>query len=91
MEIYQQIQSQAETILGELRAGGLDLSVTDKATLRIVGTATVRQLELVRVWRQHIIDTLSPKCSNCALPLQIINNGALWLCALGCETKKKEG
>jgi len=91
MYIYQQIQKQAEIILGELRAGGLNLSITDKATLRIVGTATARQLEIVRLWRQGIIDALSPKCSNCTLPMQLINDGEFWLCALGCETKKREG
>ena len=89
MHIYQQIQSQAEIILGELRAGGLNLSITDKATLRIVGTATERQLEIARLWKQNIIDALSPKCSNCTLPMQIIDNGALWFCALGCGSKKR--
>ncbi len=88
MHIYEQIKNQAETILSELRASGLNLSITDKSTLRIVGTATVRQLEIVCVWRQHIIESLSPKCSNCALPMQIINNGECWFCPFGCESQK---
>jgi len=89
MEIYQQIQKRAETILGELRADGLNLSITDKTILRIVGTATARQLEIVRLWRQGIIEAISPKCSNCTLPMQIINNGELWFCPFGCESKKR--
>jgi len=34
MQIYEEIQKQAETILMTLRADGLNLSVTKKATLR---------------------------------------------------------
>jgi len=89
MEIYQQIQNQAEIILGELRASGLNLSITDTGKLHIVGTAKPAQLELVRLWRQGIIDALSPHCSNCDLPMQLIYDGTLWFCGLGCESQKR--
>lgn len=89
MQIHEEIQIQAETILTTLRADGLNLSITDKQGLRIVGTATKRQLEVVRFWKQHIIEALSPKCTNCALPMQLIDNGNLWFCQLGCESRTK--
>jgi hypothetical protein len=89
MEIYQQIQNQAEVILSELRADGLSLSITDTGKLHIVGTSKPAQLALIRLWKQGIIDALSSKCSNCDLPMQLINDGELWLCALGCESKKR--
>lgn len=88
MQIYEEIQSQAEAILSGLHSDGLNLSVTDKATLRIVGTATKRQLEIVRLWKRRIIEALSPKCSNCTQPMQIIDNGKLWFCPIGCESRK---
>jgi len=89
MHIYQQIQNQAEIILGELRADGLNLSITSTGGLHIVGRAKPAQLALVRLWKQGIIDVLSQKCTNCTLPMQLIENGQLWLCAFGCETKKR--
>jgi len=89
MELHQQIKIQAEIILGELRADGLNLTITDTGKLHIVGTAKPAQLALVRLWKQNILDALSPKCTNCTLPMQLINDGALWLCALGCETQKR--
>jgi hypothetical protein len=89
MEIYRQIQNQAEFILGELRADGLSLSVTDTLQLHIVGVAKPSQLALIRLWKQNIIDVLSQKCTNCTLPMQIIDNGALWFCPLGCSSQKR--
>jgi hypothetical protein len=88
MEIYQQIQNQAEIILGELRADGLNLSITDTGKLHIVGPSKPAQLALIRLWKQGIIDALSPKCTDCTLPMQIIDDGKLWFCALGCSSKK---
>ncbi len=89
MHIYQQIKNQAETILSELQADGLNLSITDNSKLHIVGTAKPAQLQLIRIWKRHIIEALSPKCSNCTLAMQIIDNGNLWFCPFGCESQKK--
>ncbi len=91
MEIYQQIQNQAETILGELQADGLSLSVTDTLQLHIVGKAKPSQLALIRLWKQNIIDVLSQKCTNCALPMQIVDDGELWFCPFGCSSQKRQG
>jgi hypothetical protein len=90
MEIYKQIQNQAEIIVGELRADGLSLSITDTGKLHIVGRSKPAQLALIRLLKQGIIDALSAKCSNCTLPMQIIGDGELWFCPLGCETKERD-
>ncbi|MEJ7701437.1 MAG: hypothetical protein WKF71_17590 [Pyrinomonadaceae bacterium] len=89
MQTYEEIKTQAGEILRTLRADGLNLSVTDNSKLHIVGTATLRQLKIVRIWKRHIIEALSPKCSNCTLAMQIIDNGNLWFCPFGCESQKK--
>jgi hypothetical protein len=59
-----------------------------KATPRIVGATANQQLEIVRLWKRQIIKALSPKCSNCTLPMRIIDNGKLWFCPLGCESRE---
>jgi hypothetical protein len=90
MEIYQQIQNQAEIIVGELRTDGLSLSITDTGKLHIAGRSKPAQTALIRLWKQGIIDAISPHCSNCDLPMELINDGELWFCALGCETKERD-
>ncbi len=90
MEIYRQIQKQAEIIAGELRADGLNLSITDTGKLHIVGTAKPAQLAQIRLWKKHIVDAISPHCSKCDLPMQIINDGELWFCPFGCESRNKD-
>jgi hypothetical protein len=89
MEIYRQIQKQAEIILGELRADGLSLSITSTGGLHIVGRAKPAQTALIRLWKQGIIDVLSQKCTNCTLPMQIIDDGELWFCPIGCSSQKR--
>ena len=90
MELYKQIEKEAKNILSEFQASGLSLVVTGKASLRIKGEATPQQIENLRKWKTQLINQLSPKCSNCTLPLQLINNGTLWFCPFGCESRKKE-
>lgn len=90
MQTYEEIKTQAGEILRTLCADGLSLSVTDNSKLHIVGTAKPAQLQLIRIWKRHIIEALSPKCSNCTLAMQIIDNGTLWFCPLGCESQKKD-
>jgi hypothetical protein len=84
-----QNKAQSEHILSELQASGLSLSLTDKSSLRIVGKATPAQIKTCRLFRTRIIEALSPHCSNCALPMQLINGGNLWFCPFGCESQKK--
>ena len=88
MQIYQQIENEAAVILSAFQATGLNLVVTGKNSLRIKGEATRQQVEILRRWKTQLIDRLSLKCSNCGLPMQIINDGALWFCALGCESRE---
>lgn len=89
MQIYEELKNQAEPILIKLRADGLSLFVTDNTGLRIVGTATKKQLEFIRIWKRQIIEILCPNCSNCGLEMNVIETGKLWFCALGCETRKR--
>ncbi len=86
-----QIQNsqQAERILSELQASGLSLVLTAHSTLRITGTATQSQIADCRQYKTQIIETLSPHCSNCGLPMRIIDAGNLWFCPLGCENRKR--
>lgn len=88
MEFYKQIEKEAKTILSEFQASGLSLVVTGKTSLRIKGEATPKQIENLRKWKTQLINQLSPKCSNCAQPMQLINDGALWFCPFGCESRK---
>lgn len=85
-----QIQNskQAERILSEIQASGLSLTLTDKSSLRIVGTATKAQIETCRLFKAQIIEALSPHCSNCNLPMNLIDGGNLWFCPLGCESRE---
>jgi hypothetical protein len=87
-----QIQNakQAERILSELQVSGLSLTLTDKSSLRIKGKATKGQIEFCRRFKTQIIEALSPHCSNCALPMQLINDGNLWFCPFGCESRKNK-
>jgi hypothetical protein len=88
MELYKQIEREAKTILSEFCASGLSLVVTGKASLRIKGEATLEQIENLRKWKTQLINQLSPKCSNCTLSMQLINDGTLWFCPFGCESQK---
>ena len=90
MEFYKQIEKEAETILSEFCASGLSLVVTGKNSLRIKGEATQQQIENLRKWKTQLINQLSPKCSNCTLPMELINDGALWFCPFGCESRNKD-
>jgi hypothetical protein len=80
MELYKQIEKEAETVLSEFQASGLSLVVTGKTSLRIKGEATPQQIEQLRKRKAQLINQLSPKCSN----------GNLWFCPLGCESRNAE-
>jgi hypothetical protein len=88
MEFYKQIEKEAKTILSEFRASGLSLVVTGKNSLRIKGEATPEQIVNLCNWKTQLINQLSPKCSNCGLPMELINDGALWFCPFGCESRE---
>ncbi len=88
MQTHEEIKTQAQTILSELQTSGVSLGVTGKNSLRIKGAAIPEQLATVRLWKSEIIDGLSPKCSNCTLAMQLINDGELWFCSFGCESRE---
>jgi hypothetical protein len=89
MDIHKRIIAEGNQVLQRLEGQGVSFEVTDKNTLRITAKTTLKQFELIRLWKKHIIDSISPKCANCDLPMQLINDGELWLCGLGCESKKR--
>ena len=90
MEFYKQIEKEAKTILSEFCASGLSLVVTGKNSLRIKGKATPQQIVNLHKWKTQLINQLSPKCSNCTLPMQLISDDTLWFCPLGCESRNKD-
>jgi len=89
MEIHKRIVAEGNQVLQRLEGQGVSFEITDKNNLRITTKTTLKQFELIRLWKKHIIDALSPKCPNCGLAMQLINNGEFWLCALACESKKR--
>jgi tRNA(Ile2) C34 agmatinyltransferase TiaS len=90
MEIHKKILAEGNQVLQRLEGQGVGFEITDKNTLRITTKTTLEQFELIRLWKKHIIDSISPHCPNCALPMQIIGDGELWFCPFGCETKERD-
>jgi hypothetical protein len=88
MEIHKRIVAEGNQVLQRLEGQGVSFEITDKNNLRITAKTTPNQFELIRLWKKHIIDSISPKCANCNLPMELINDGELWFCGLGCESKK---
>jgi len=64
------------------------LALTSKSTLRITGKATAAQLGACRRFKAQIIEALSNHCSNCNLQMNLIDDGNLWFCPLGCESRE---
>ncbi len=89
MEILERIAKEGGRVFRELTAQGISFEITEKNTLRVTTKTNRKQFELIRLWKAQIIETLSPKCANCTLAMQIINNGELWFCPLGCESQKR--
>ncbi len=84
IERHQAIELYGVWLLGELQKQGIFLSVIGENTLRVKGEMTLEQKELIRLWKRHLIEALSPKCSDCTLPMTLIENGKTWFCSLGC-------
>jgi hypothetical protein len=91
MEIHKRIVAEGNQVLQRLEGQGIGFEITDKNTLRITTKTTPEHFELIRLWKKHIIDSISAHCSNCGLPMELINDGEVWFCGLGCETKKRDG
>lgn len=82
-----QQQSYAKWLLSELNQQGVEFSVVESG-LSVKGEMTPLQKENVRLWKRQIIETLSPECSKCTMPLNLIENGNAWFCPFGCESKE---
>jgi hypothetical protein len=89
IEQHQQLQEYGEWLLSELEKQAIELSVVGVNGLHIKGEVTLEQKEHIRLWKRQLINALSPKCSNCDLAMQIVDNGNLWFCPFGCESQKK--
>ncbi len=87
-ERHNQLQEYGNWLLSELKKQGVTLSVAGKNALHVKGEITPAQKEHIRIWKRQLIEALSPKCSNCGLPMELIENGKLWFCPFGCESRK---
>lgn len=88
-EQHRQLQEYGEWLLSELKKQDIELSITDGNGLHVKGEITPAQKEHIRIWKRQLTDALSPKCSNCTMPMNLIENGKLWFCVFGCESRKK--
>jgi hypothetical protein len=90
MEIHERIKRDGEIVFKDLTAQGISFEVTPKNKLKIKTQTTVKQFNLIRLWKAQIIDEISPKCSNCKIAMQLIKDGKLWFCPLGCISYEVE-
>lgn len=88
MDIPERIKNEGETVFKHLQAQGISFEITPANKLRITTQTTKKQFDLIRLWKAQIIEEISPKCSNCGLAMDLINDGKLWFCRLGCESRK---
>ena len=86
IERYRAAELYGIWLLGELQKLGISLTVIGENDLRVKGEMTVEQKEIIRLWKDHLIEALSPKCSNCGLPMKLIENDSLWFCPFGCNS-----
>ena len=87
-EQHRQLTDYGKWLLSELEKEGVRLSVAAENGLHVKGEITPAQRELIRVWKRQLIETLSPKCKNCNLAMNLIENGKLWFCRMGCESQE---
>ena len=88
MEIQKRMAKEGGRVLRELQAQDIGFEITPANTLRITARTTAKQFELIRLWKAQIVEMISPHCSNCNLAMKLIENGKLWFCPFGCESKK---
>ncbi|HXG82563.1 MAG TPA: hypothetical protein VNI84_00925 [Pyrinomonadaceae bacterium] len=88
VEQHRQLKEYGEWLLSELEKQGVKLSITNENALHIKGEITTAQKEHIRLWKRWLIEAISPHCSNCRLPMCLIENGTLWFCPFGCESQK---
>lgn len=86
IEHHHALKDFAAWLVGALKIQGVSLAVVGKNALHVTGEITVEQKESLRIWKRQIIEALSPKCPGCNLSLELIENGNLWFCPLGCKS-----
>lgn len=84
----QKLKEYGEWLLHELEKQGVALSVVGENGLHIKGEITIGQKEQIRLWKRRLIEALSPQCSTCTSPMKLIEDGTLWFCPLGCQSRK---
>ena len=63
------------------------LTITDKT--HSIGVSSVFVSDKLRDFSEKTSKTiLPPKCSNCDLEMNLIENNTLWFCPIGCESRK---
>ena len=80
------IESFATWFVDILKKQGVILTVKNENCLNIYGEMTLAQKENIKLWKRQIINHLSPKCSNCNLPMNLIDDGKVWFCPIGCQS-----
>jgi hypothetical protein len=88
IEQHQQLKEYGKWLLSELEKQNITLTVASGNGLHIKGEITYAQKEYIRLWKRQLIELLSPHCSNCDLPMRIIDARNLWFCPLGCESRE---
>ncbi len=87
-QLNRQLQDYGEWLFSELKKQGIDLEVVGNG-LRVKGEITAAQKEFIRIWKRQLIEAASPKCRNCNLAMDLIEDGKLWFCPVGCESREK--
>ncbi len=88
MELHTRIKKEGQEIYQNLQGSGIAFELSPENKLRILTKTTPNQFEIIRLWKRQIIEALSPECSNCTMPMNLIENGNLWFCGFGCESKE---
>jgi hypothetical protein len=88
MELRERIQKESREIYQNFRSLGITFEITPENRLRILAKTTPEQFEVIRKWKRWIAEQICPHCSNCNLAMKLIENGKLWFCPLGCESRK---
>lgn len=87
IERFQSVENFGKHLSAELKKRGVILSVVGENGLRIQGELTASEKEIVKTWKRQLINAISPKCSKCGSVMELIENGKLWFCRLGCGSK----
>lgn len=84
-------KNKLKTVLAENKKNEIypkkELTKADETQLDLVSSAFVSG-QLRHISEKSRINKPFPKCSNCDLEMNLIENNTLWFCPLGCESRK---